>query len=446
MRARAPSTPSSLVERRVDRDREPDLAAEGDGQRVLELGAQPALELVAGELVGDGDDRGVLVQGQRLARPGARPAGWAAGRRRRSRQTASRSGCGRCSASSPRSTRGLVPPLEPLDSVHTFVHRLCTHVTPCRGRRSRAPVQTCSTSAFAAGQDLVVRSAVTPVDATGAELEQIRVPAGKPGEGRTVTSESRQAAARTFSTGRGRVVTRRPGRAPLRRFDPVRAARVPLGGRPVSTGAACPRQDSGRGCAVPAEACRSGVLREPAGPRPDDLLPPPRKRQLVSKRTYQPNNRRRAQDARLPPAHAHPRRSRASCRSVAARAASAWPSETACRPPCCQRGAPTSTDGPTFRPPPGVAAAPARRPRHAPWRCTWSARPARRPAARVGLVVSKAVGNAVARNQVKRRLRHLVRERLAAAPGLGVLVVRALPAAGRGLVRGAPRRPRPLPG
>ena len=46
---------------------EPDLAAEDRGQRVLELGAQPALELGAGEVVGDRDDRGVAVQGDRLA-------------------------------------------------------------------------------------------------------------------------------------------------------------------------------------------------------------------------------------------------------------------------------------------------------------------------------------------------------------------------------------------
>ena len=52
------------------------------------------------------------------------------------------------------------------------------------------------------------------------------------------------------------------------------------------------------------------------------------------------------------------------------------------------------------------------------------------PAPRAGFVVSKAVGNAVARNAVKRRLRHLVRPRLADLP-LGA-VVRALPdAAGR---------------
>jgi ribonuclease P protein component len=46
----------------------------------------------------------------------------------------------------------------------------------------------------------------------------------------------------------------------------------------------------------------------------------------------------------------------------------------------------------------------------------------------VGLVVSKAVGPAVTRNLVKRRLRHLSRERLASLPGSAVLVIRALPA------------------
>ncbi|CAB4721932.1 MAG: ribonuclease P protein component [Actinobacteria bacterium] len=50
-------------------------------------------------------------------------------------------------------------------------------------------------------------------------------------------------------------------------------------------------------------------------------------------------------------------------------------------------------------------------------------------APRVGFVVSKAVGNAVVRNRVKRRLRHLTRERLGLLPGSAVLVVRALPAA-----------------
>ena len=48
---------------------------------------------------------------------------------------------------------------------------------------------------------------------------------------------------------------------------------------------------------------------------------------------------------------------------------------------------------------------------------------------RVGLVVSKAVGSAVVRNRVKRRLRHLMRARLADLPPGTDVVVRALPQA-----------------
>lgn len=47
----------------------------------------------------------------------------------------------------------------------------------------------------------------------------------------------------------------------------------------------------------------------------------------------------------------------------------------------------------------------------------------------VGFVVSKAVGPAVVRNRVKRRLRHLTRERLALLPAGSRLVIRALPRA-----------------
>ncbi|MFH8582488.1 ribonuclease P protein component [Streptomyces zaomyceticus] len=50
--------------------------------------------------------------------------------------------------------------------------------------------------------------------------------------------------------------------------------------------------------------------------------------------------------------------------------------------------------------------------------------------ARAGFVVSKAVGVAVVRNQVKRRLRHLVRDRLTELPPGSLVVVRALPGAG----------------
>ncbi|WP_336321156.1 ribonuclease P protein component [Streptomyces lavendofoliae] len=52
------------------------------------------------------------------------------------------------------------------------------------------------------------------------------------------------------------------------------------------------------------------------------------------------------------------------------------------------------------------------------------------PPTRAGFVVSKAVGGAVVRNQVKRRLRHLMRDRLPTLPPGSLVVVRALPGAG----------------
>ncbi|WBB78312.1 ribonuclease P protein component [Micromonospora sp. WMMD882] len=65
-----------------------------------------------------------------------------------------------------------------------------------------------------------------------------------------------------------------------------------------------------------------------------------------------------------------------------------------------------------------------------------SSEPARSPGVeeistptRAGFVVSKAVGPAVVRNKVRRRLRHLVRERLDALPAGSTIVVRALPPA-----------------
>ncbi len=47
----------------------------------------------------------------------------------------------------------------------------------------------------------------------------------------------------------------------------------------------------------------------------------------------------------------------------------------------------------------------------------------------VGFVVSKKVGSAVARNQVRRRLRHLMRGYLGSLPGGSLLVLRAAPSA-----------------
>lgn len=62
--------------------------------------------------------------------------------------------------------------------------------------------------------------------------------------------------------------------------------------------------------------------------------------------------------------------------------------------------------------------------------------PSEQASAKVGFVVSKKVGNAVTRNRVKRRLRHLVRDKLVQAANQGHpvdgamrIVVRALPAA-----------------
>ncbi len=50
-------------------------------------------------------------------------------------------------------------------------------------------------------------------------------------------------------------------------------------------------------------------------------------------------------------------------------------------------------------------------------------------APKVGFVVSRAVGSAVVRNRVKRRLRELVRRRIACLPGGCLLVLRSHPAA-----------------
>ena len=46
----------------------------------------------------------------------------------------------------------------------------------------------------------------------------------------------------------------------------------------------------------------------------------------------------------------------------------------------------------------------------------------------VGFVVAKSVGPSVTRNRVKRRLRHLMRERIDSLPVGSMVVVRALPA------------------
>ena len=50
---------------------------------------------------------------------------------------------------------------------------------------------------------------------------------------------------------------------------------------------------------------------------------------------------------------------------------------------------------------------------------------------RIGFVIPRAVGTAVVRNQVRRRLRHLLRDRLEQLPGDSLLVVRVAPPAAR---------------
>lgn len=52
------------------------------------------------------------------------------------------------------------------------------------------------------------------------------------------------------------------------------------------------------------------------------------------------------------------------------------------------------------------------------------------PSPRAGLVVSKAVGGSVVRHRTARRLRHLLRDRMATLPAGARVVVRAAPAAG----------------
>jgi ribosomal protein L34/ribonuclease P protein component len=139
----------------------------------------------------------------------------------------------------------------------------------------------------------------------------------------------------------------------------------------------------------------------------------------VSKRTFQPNNRRRAKTHgfRL---RMRTRAGRAILAAAAARAAPSCPPEAA----MCSRPA----TGCVSR----ASSAPAARP----W---WVAKPAgplivvhaamtdptgaRAP--RVGFVVSGAVGGAVVRNRVTRRLRALDRARLGGIPSGCDLVVRA---------------------
>jgi ribonuclease P protein component len=57
--------------------------------------------------------------------------------------------------------------------------------------------------------------------------------------------------------------------------------------------------------------------------------------------------------------------------------------------------------------------------------------PEHRSGARAGFIIPRAVGGAVVRNTIRRRLRHLLRDRWAALPAGALLVVRVQPDAAR---------------
>ncbi len=85
---------------------------------------------------------------------------------------------------------------------------------------------------------------------------------------------------------------------------------------------------------------------------------------------------------------------------------------------------------PGGRPPGGPPLGGTTRPPKPPWPPIGSAGEVRSgDPAKVGFIVSRAVGSAVVRNRVKRRLRELMRRRVASLPGGSLLVLRAHPAA-----------------
>jgi ribonuclease P protein component len=210
---------------------------------------------------------------------------------------------------------------------------------------------------------------------------------------------------------------------------------------PVSTGAACPRNTSpapamviprgGRGRAVPAEpgvdttAVRPGS-RSKSRPTPD-TGEQPREQAYVPAEQPPPS-----QDARFPSADAYPRRPRHL--GVASSQGSQPPgrlSATSCVDrQVARRGRPVLTRANRLTSSRLFSQSVRRGHRAGARTLVLHLDPAagvEEP--QVGLVVSKAVGPAVTRNLVKRRLRHLARERVSLLPGSAVLVVRALPAA-----------------
>ena len=210
--------------------------------------------------------------------------------------------------------------------------------------------------------------------------------------GRPERNKPRQRGARRHPQGWGEGLRRR--------FDPVERQRVPLAGHPVSTGAACPCS-----CALVGGRCQpkgaGGTLRSEALPirrRGCPVTPWREAREQAYVPAEQPPP---SQGARVPPAHAHPRRPR-----HPVLASSQGPQEpgrlracppSAGRPPCSAPPIDCVTPIPFGTRFVGGAA-----PVHGPSWSTCSTPDSRSgstepvaPPARVGFVVSKAVGNAV---------------------------------------------------
>ena len=243
-----------------------------------------------------------------------------------------------------------------------------------------------------------------------------------------------------FSTGRPRHFhDPRPGHGTLtrsgdsprvgRRFDPVSDHRVPLIGQRLCRAARQRRPTLGRDAPAPtADVTPQPCLHTGREAREQADLP-----------AEQPSS---PQGARVPSAHAHPRRSRHHLRAP---------------PQGPQEPRGLSERGHQV---PVLAADHRLRDSDAFRRTVSSGRRAGGAALvvhllddapgagdagpRVGLVVGKAVGNAVVRNRVKRRLRHLVRDHLTPLPASSDLVIRALPPAAAHGERGTRRRARPL--
>ena len=253
------SAPASWLEGRVDGDRDPDLAAEGDGERVLELAAQPALELVRVKSSGTAMIAVLSwsVTGS-LARSQARWLGWRSSTT--PRQAASRSGVRCCSTGvRRRSDHGSwsADPVWGAVSERLRVRaggpQLCPQavhpVPPCGEAPSETPARDRRTISVSAGQR-PHRADRDPRHTVAADRGR-RVPAGN--LGRAERNKPRRAAARRSpqAVGRRGPPTRRR-RAGLTLLEPP-AYRWPVTRVVQSTGAACPRTQPRRGRAVPAE-------------------------------------------------------------------------------------------------------------------------------------------------------------------------------------------------